>query len=756
MINIAGTSLLQISLICLLLVACGNEEPVDTQPLKRQDEAISSEATFVGSAQCALCHKDEASAWQGSHHQLAMQVANSDSVLGDFSGVAFEYLGQKSHFYQKEGRYYVRTDGPSGAPQDYPLAYTFGVHPLQQYLIDLGGGRLQALSIAWDSRDKSVGGQRWFHLYPDQALDHQHPLHWTGINQNWNFMCSDCHSTNLQKAYNLQTDSYQTSWSEISVGCESCHGPGSRHLQWAKTQNEALQNKGLDPHFIDPTQQIREMDLQTGIAKLAPSAAIQREITTCAQCHSRRSTHLPGAKANSELLDHFNLTLLQEPLYHADGQADGEVFVYGSFLQSKMYAAGVTCGHCHNPHNLQLRAAGDAVCAQCHMPERFARTDHHLHPTQSPGARCTNCHMPKKNFMQVDGRRDHSFRIPRPDLSEALGTPNTCNSCHQDKSSQWAAIILEDKYGSPPPHYGQTLHAAIRGDSTADKMLMDLIQDSSQPEIVRASAIRLLPRFLTINSAQLLQQIAQGEEPLLNLALAQSLDELPEQLRLMIGAPLLFSKMAVTRSLAANGVTDAQIGTGTMPAQVQQQYSKALKTYTTSELFNSDRPESLVNLGNLHFRRGNTQQAEAFYRRAITKASYYTPAYINLADLYRASGRETDAELLLRGALSKSEDIAVIQHALGLSLVRQNRHQEAMGFLKAAAEHEQTQSRYLYVYAIAVHSEGNSELALDILEDGYHQFPQDLDILRALISISRESGKREIAQKYEALLASKR
>ncbi|WP_444894151.1 multiheme c-type cytochrome [Microbulbifer sp. TRSA001] len=754
MINIAGTSLLQISLICLVLVACGDEEPVDTQPLKRQDEAVSSEATFVGSAQCALCHKDEASAWQGSHHQLAMQAANSNSVLGDFSGVAFEYQGQKSHFYQKEGRYYVRTDGPSEDLQDYPLAYTFGVHPLQQYLIDLGGGRLQALSIAWDSRDKSIGGQRWFHLYPDQAIDHQHPLHWTGINQNWNFMCSDCHSTNLQKAYNLQTDSYQTSWSEISVGCESCHGPGSRHLQWAKTQNEALPNKGLDPHLIDPTQQLRGMDLQTGIAKLAPSAAIQREITTCAQCHSRRSTHLPGAQANSELLDHFNLTLLQEPLYHADGQADGEVFVYGSFLQSKMYAAGVTCSHCHNPHSLQLRAAGDAVCAQCHMPERFARTDHHLHPTQSPGARCTNCHMPTKNFMQVDGRRDHSFRVPRPDLSEALDTPNTCNSCHQDKSSQWAAKILEDKYGSPPPHYGQTLHAAMRGDSEADKMLMDLIQDDSQPEIVRASAIRLLPRYLTINSAQLLQQIAQSEEPLLNLALAQSLDELPEQLRLMIGVPLLFSKMAVTRSLAANGVTDAQIGT--MPAQVHQQYSKALKTYTTSELFNSDRPESLVNLGNLHFQRGNTQQAEAFYRRAITKASYYTPAYINLADLYRVSGRETDAELLLRGALSKSEDIAVIQHALGLSLVRQNRHQEAMGFLKAAAEHEQTQSRYLYVYAIAVHSEGNSELALDILEDGYHQFPQDLDILRALISISRESGKREIAQKYEALLASKR
>ncbi|WP_444930807.1 multiheme c-type cytochrome [Microbulbifer sp. SSSA002] len=753
MINIAGISRLQIVLICLALMACNEQKPVDAQSQGRQSETPPVKAAYVGSVQCAACHKGQADAWQGSHHQLAMQVADSNSVLGDFSGVTFEHRGQKSLFYRKNGNYYVRTDGPAGHLRDYRITYTFGLHPLQQYLIELEGGRLQALSIAWDSRENSAGGQRWFHLYADQTIDHQHPLHWSGINQNWNFMCADCHSSNLQKAYDLKTDSYRTSWSEISVGCESCHGPGSRHLQWAATQDKKLHNKGLNLLLTDPAQQGWEMNLQTGIAQLAPSANTQREIPTCAQCHSRRSTHLAGAQADSELLDHFNLTLLQAPLYHADGQADGEVFVYGSFLQSKMYAAGVTCSHCHNPHSLQMRASGDAVCTQCHMPERFARTDHHLHPPQSPGARCINCHMPEKDFMQVDGRRDHSFRIPRPDLSEALSSPNSCNHCHRDKSSQWAAKVLEDKYGPPPPHYGQVLHAAMRGDSEAGKQLMALIQDSTQPAIVRASAARLLPRYLSMDSAQLLQQIAQGDEPLLNLALAQSLDELPEQLRLMIGVPLLFSKMTVTRSLAANGLVNTRIET--MPAQVRQQFAKALKTYTSSELFNSDRPESLVNLGNLHFQRGNTQQAEAFYRRAISQVPYYTPAYINLADLYRVDGREADAELLLRGALTKSEDIATIQHALGLALVRQKRHREAVGFLKAAADGEQAQGRYLYVYAIAVHSAGNSALALDILEDGYHRFPQDLDILRALIAIGRESGNQKIAQKYAALLASK-
>ncbi|MCO1334762.1 tetratricopeptide repeat protein [Microbulbifer sp. OS29] len=752
MINIAGVTNFPISLICFVLLGCGNENFAVTDPPEELPAALATEATYVGAGQCAECHKDQTAAWQGSHHQMAMQVANSNSVLGDFSGIEFKHREQATSFYLRDHQYYVRTDGPDGNTHEYPVAYTFGIHPLQQYLIELDGGRLQALSIAWDSRAKSQGGQRWFHLYPDQRLDHQHPLHWTALDQNWNFMCADCHSTNLHKNYDLKTNSYQTTWSDINVGCEACHGPGSRHLQWAMTDDKPIQDKGLTITLANPATQNWAIDAQTGIAKLDSSTANQRELETCAQCHSRRSTHIPGAQAGGKLLDHFNLALLQAPLYHADGQPNGEVFVYGSFLQSKMYAAGVTCSHCHNPHSVELRASVDTLCSQCHSPERFAAAEHHFHPPQSTGSRCVNCHMPAKNFMQVDGRRDHSFRIPRPDLSTTLNTPNACSGCHQDKSSQWAAKILQQKFGAPENHYGQALHAGLHGDLDAEKKLLDLIQDVKQPIVARASAIRLIPDYLTAQSAQRLVQIAQEDEPLLGLALAQSLDQLPEQLRLMVGVPLLFDQMEVTRSLTANALTSAAIEQ--LPEDVQWKFSEALASYVASERFNSDRPESLVNLASLHAQRGNTAQAEAFYRKALSIATHYTPAYINFADFYRVIGREADAEGILQQALGKAEDTAVIQHALGLSFVRQGRHEEAMPMLKASAENKQAQSRYIYVYAIAVHSAGNPDQALNILETGFNQFPQNPDIIHALISIGRESGNLEIARKYEQLIRS--
>ena len=162
-----------------------------------------------------------------------MQAATDTTVLGDFSGTRFDHMGVRSEFFRRDGKFIVRTDGPDGQLADFEVRHTFGVYPLQQYLLELPGGRLQALSIAWDARPREAGGQRWFHLYPDERIDHRDELHWTGRQQNWNFMCADCHSTNLQKNYDAASNSYATSWSEISVGCESCHGPGSEHVRLA-------------------------------------------------------------------------------------------------------------------------------------------------------------------------------------------------------------------------------------------------------------------------------------------------------------------------------------------------------------------------------------------------------------------------------------------------------------------------------------------------------------------------------------------
>ena len=456
--------------------------------------------TFVGGQACAGCHTAEFDAWKGSHHALAMQQATEATVLGDFTGAQFEHFGVTTTFFRDGDRFVVRTGGPDGALHDYPIAYAFGVYPLQQYLITMPGGRLQAFGIAWDSRPKEQSGQRWFHLYPDQKLKPGDPLHWTGRDQTWNYQCAGCHSTNLQKNYDLSANTYATTWTDVDVSCEACHGPGSRHVAWAKAHAEGGSNpSGTDDNRKGLTNWLKATD--NGHWEMNPDTAIARrteklastELETCAACHSRRKVIAKNSVTGEPYLDAYLPALLEPGLYHADGQMDGEVYEYGSFLQSRMHAAGVTCSNCHDPHTAKLRAEGNALCAQCHLPEKFDVAAHHHHRPASAGAQCANCHMPTKNYMVVDARRDHSIRVPRPDLSISLGTANACTECHADPSAQWAAETVAGWYPKgrqTTPHFGTALHAGRIGAGDAEEQLDRLILDRDQPAIARRAPCR--------------------------------------------------------------------------------------------------------------------------------------------------------------------------------------------------------------------------------------------------------------------------
>jgi predicted CXXCH cytochrome family protein len=347
--------------------------------------------TFVGSQACAGCHADATKAWTGSQHARAMQEATEQNVLGDFADRRFEHRGSSAVFSRRDGKFFVRTDGPDGKAADFEIRYTFGVEPLQQYLIELPGGRLQALTVAWD-----IAGKRWFSLYPNETVPAHDELHWTRRQQNWNFMCADCHSTNLRKNYDAATDTFATAWSEIHVGCESCHGPGSNHVVWA-AKPDGDPRKGLTV-ILDERAGVRwAMDAKTGNSTRSKLRDADKEIEVCAQCHARRAQIAEGYHAGKPLLDHYVPTLLVEHAYHADGQQRDEVYNWGSFLQSKMYRQGVTCSDCHDPHSGHLKAAGNALCAQCHSPEKYAAKTHHFHAAGSEGAHCVNCHMPTAN-----------------------------------------------------------------------------------------------------------------------------------------------------------------------------------------------------------------------------------------------------------------------------------------------------------------------------------------------------------------------
>ena len=415
-----------------MIVVCGGA-PVDQVDL-------GESRTFVGRSKCASCHSEIAALWEGSDHDLSMQVANDSTVLGNFDGEIFKYAGMSSVFEKREGRFFVQTEGPEGALEEYEILYTFGVNPLQQYLIQLEGGRYQALSIAWDTRSVEKGGGRWFHLYPDQKIDYKDPLHWTKPLQNWNRMCAFCHSTGLRKHYDLKGDDYETQWAEIDVSCEACHGPGSSHVLWAA--NGSRGDPLLRTLSNDNAKWI--MNFENGISARQPERTEHLEIETCASCHSHRSQLMERNDDSQLFLDSYNLSLLREPLYYSDGQIKDEVYVYGSFLQSKMYRKGVTCQDCHNPHSLTVPGETNAVCGSCHLAERFNSVGHTFHEPGTRGSACVDCHMPETTYMVVDRRRDHSLRIPRPDLTVLTGTPNACNGCHVDESADWAAQQVEE------------------------------------------------------------------------------------------------------------------------------------------------------------------------------------------------------------------------------------------------------------------------------------------------------------------------
>ncbi|MGV6827543.1 MAG: multiheme c-type cytochrome, partial [bacterium] len=410
---------------------------------------------YIGAKQCGACHQAEYQDWQGSHHDLAMQSASEDSMLGNFDNSEFSHFNQVTRFYRKGDQYWVNTDGPNGKPADFQILYAFGVYPLQQYLVAFPGGRLQALDIAWDSRLEKEGGQRWMHLHPDQEITHEDVLHWTGPNLNWNYMCADCHSTNLLKNYDTEKQRYRTTWSEMNVACEACHGPGSAHLQWAKSDEASKSNfinKGLTTNLTE-RQGVTWRQTQEGTPVRSVANQQRREIEVCAVCHSRRSQLTDAHNPGDSFLDGFHPSLLDQGLYHADGQMQDEVYVWGSFLQSKMFQAGVTCSDCHDPHKAELRLPGEQVCYQCHKPEQYATPVHHHHQQDSAGSSCVECHMPPVTFMQVDARHDHGFRIPRPDQSQQMGTPNACSKCHQEQSPDWAVARLKDWYGEPDQGY---------------------------------------------------------------------------------------------------------------------------------------------------------------------------------------------------------------------------------------------------------------------------------------------------------------
>ena len=722
---------------------------------RRQQTRWRTAATYVGQQRCAQCHAEEVKTWRSSHHAQAMQVADGPTVLGNFNDRQFAEVGVLSDFFKKDGKFFVRTDGPGDRVGDYQLSYTSGIYPLQQYLVSFDQGRLQSFTVAWDSRDQAQGGQRWFDLYPEKNIKPGKPLHWTGRDQTWNSMCAGCHSTNVRENYDLASDTYATTWSEMNVSCESCHGPGSKHVAWAESHKGGSQeNNGSAGLVVDlkPARgswsSYEQWRLKTLRWEGEPRS--QNEINTCAPCHSRRKAISSEYQPGRPFLDAYVPSLLEEGAYYADGQIIEQDYEWGSFVQSRMYKEGVACSDCHDPHSGKLpNGSLNSLCGKCHPLANFGSEEHHHHKTGSAGALCVNCHMPARTSMVVGVSRDHSFRIPRPDFSVTYGTPNACNECHRDKSSSWAADAIAQLYGSSrrqEPQFVKAIDAGRRGLPHAEQQLTEVITDSQMPAIVRATALSLLPQYLSPFSFPTLEPSLADGDALVRREAVRALAPLNQRDRIRLAAPLLTDHIRSVR------IEAARLLAGTAPDLLQaaqkSALDRAISELIASEMVSAERPESHMNLAQLYSRMGRTVEAEAELKIALRLDPAYVAAMVDLADLYRTQNRDDEGQQWLAKAIALTPNAAEPVFALALLKIRRKQYPEVLLLLAKAAALAPDNLGYNYVYAVALNSAGHTDQAIAVLQQAHQRRPADRQMLIGLIAFERDKANLSAASSY--------
>jgi tetratricopeptide (TPR) repeat protein/ssDNA-binding Zn-finger/Zn-ribbon topoisomerase 1 len=701
------------------------------------------EVSFSGGANCIACHQQAYRDWRGSDHDLAMARANDSTVLGDFANREFVYGRDTTRFFRRDSLFIVRTPGRAGKVEEFTITHTFGVRPLQQYLIPFPGGRLQCLPIAWDS-DKG----RWFQMaamvYDSSEISPNSWLYWTNQAQNWNGMCAECHSTDLQKRYDPATDSFQTTWSDINVNCEACHGPGSRHLDWAAFGR-----------WLFPRDDAYGLVVTTSAKK--PRVAVE----ACAPCHARRSSLTDLKHREKELLDYAIPNLPMTPLYHADGQIREEVYVYGSFTQSLMYRQNVTCSNCHNPHSLQLKVSIDEVCDQCHAPAVYASRQHHFHSTATEadeayvlstgdtlaagsGGRCVTCHMPGRYYMGIDYRRDHSFRSPRPDLSATFATPNACNDCHRDKDAAWAAEWIRKWYGpARADHPSTALILGARGSADADTALLRVFNDQSYSSNIRATALSYLAENNPSASEALLAAASTDSAAIIRHTAIRALpDELTRTQVASLQRMLNDSVRAIRQNAAARlhwyNRERAEGLTG---------YAAALAEHRQTLDHGADFPLGRLNRANYFMRNGDKAAAISDYQMAIKLDSLLYPAYLNLAILLSREQRQQEAAEYLRMAIRQQPQRSEAYYNLGLLMAEQNRLPEAAELLAKAILYAPGGHRTHYNLGLIYQQLGEAEKAGFAFARAIAIAPQEFDYYYAVLTLAQQTANQTLFQR---------
>ncbi|MDN3725382.1 tetratricopeptide repeat protein [Aequorivita sp. SDUM287046] len=707
-------TILKLLFVFFLFAACKNNSETDSYSAITNFKSVHEDG-YVGDAQCMQCHKTVYDSWKDSDHDLAMQIANDSTVLGNFNDERIVLDGVSYFFTKKNNKFIAHIKEIDGSEKEYVIAYTFGVYPLQQYLVDFENGRKQVLRVSWD-----VDAKKWYHQYEGGKMNPHDWMHWTESSQNWNTMCAECHSTNLKKNYSADTDSFTTTYASINVSCESCHGPAEKHVFWAKNSGD--------------TTNIAHTYILKGKTQL-------EQMTMCAPCHSRRAKLTENLVPGEYFENQYYLQVLDTANYHADGQIDNEDYVYGSFLQSMMYHNNVKCADCHNVHSLKLKKEGNNLCLQCHAPT-YNEPSHHFHPMSSESAQCVNCHMTGKKYMGIDFRRDHSFRVPRPDQSVAYGTPNACTQCHTDQTDAWAAAMVKQWYGeNRRDHFSDGLLLSTKpGITVAERKKLDaFITNMKYPAIARASVINNL-NITNVEQFVPIINSLKDASPLVRYNALMKFRDLNLMDRISIAAEHIADTSRLVRIGSAeilSGVPREQLQNLDQNALLKAQKELAIMLHT-----NADFATGRLRLGDHYLQNNDIPNAIKQYQMAIKKDSLLLPVYPNLATAYSMTGNTQAALETLNVLLKKNPNYGRAYYLRGLlNLEMKNNAQGEADLIKATAL-DHTDSRSHYNLATYYYQNKNWTKAEKAVKAALKVEPENGDFRYLLALIYEGQGKR--------------
>jgi tetratricopeptide (TPR) repeat protein len=476
----------------------------------------------------------------------------------------------------------------------------------------------------------------------------------------------------------------------------------------------------------------------------------QLQLNTCAPCHARKSDIAQEMIRSSEIMDDLIPQVISNDFYYADGQIREEDYEYSSFTQSKMFHNNVRCSNCHNPHSGKLMVIGNDLCMSCHEP-KYNTKEHHFHPIETEGAQCISCHMPVKTYMGNDHRRDHSFRIPRPDQSVVFGTPNTCTSCHTDKSNTWAANAVKNWYGPERAyHFSDDLLPGSELTDKSEKHLIKLLADTLQPEIARATAVYYLSAIQTKRTADALLKALSDAKPLVRYHAVRALASFPPDVWIQQAYPNLSDKVRAVRIATAD--LYHQLTPEALPAEARTAYAAADAENRRYLAYQTDFAVGNVMLADFAMKDNDQVNAIKYYLRGLQKDSLMNYARLNLSAAYNSVGKNPEALQTLNEAAAIDPQNERIFYNLALLQYEMKNVPAAIENFEKAVKLGSVNSGVYYNYGLMLQQQGKIKEAESVLKKGYALTPRAANINYALAYLYINQNKMEQARLHARAL----